>query len=56
MTPTRSDLKNSQQGHKEHKEKGKRAWGEPVGLIINFHELILKNGIRRLVLKENQSS
>jgi GxxExxY protein len=29
---------------------------KPVGLLINFHELILKNGIRRLVLKEYQSS
>jgi GxxExxY protein len=25
---------------------------KPLGLLFNFHELILKNGIRRLVLKE----
>ena len=25
---------------------------KPLGLLFNFHELVLKNGIRRLVLKE----
>jgi GxxExxY protein len=25
---------------------------KPLGLLFNFHELLLKNGIRRLVLKE----
>ena len=25
---------------------------KPVGLLFNFHELVLKSGIRRLVLKE----
>jgi hypothetical protein len=24
----------------------------PIGLLINFHEVILKNGIRRLTLKD----
>lgn len=26
---------------------------KPLGLLINFHELILKNGIHRLILEEN---
>ena len=25
---------------------------KPLGLLINFHEFVLKNGIRRLVLKD----
>jgi hypothetical protein len=25
---------------------------KPLGLLFNFHELVLKNRIRRLVLKE----
>jgi GxxExxY protein len=29
---------------------------KPLGLLFNFHELVLKNGIRRLVLKEALSS
>ena len=29
---------------------------KPLGLLINFHELILKNGIHRLILKEGTSS
>jgi GxxExxY protein len=28
---------------------------KPLGLLINFHELILKNGIHRLILEENTS-
>jgi hypothetical protein len=26
---------------------------KPLGLLINFHELILRNGIRRMILEEN---
>jgi GxxExxY protein len=29
---------------------------KPLGLLFNFHELVLKNGVRRLVLKEALSS
>ena len=29
---------------------------KPLGLLINFHELVLKNGIHRMVLKEDASS
>ena len=28
---------------------------KPLGLLINFHELILKDGIYRLILEENAS-
>jgi GxxExxY protein len=29
---------------------------KPVGLLINFHELVLKNGIYRMVLKTSDSA
>ena len=29
---------------------------KPVGLLINFHELVLKNGIHRMVLKTSDSA
>ena len=29
---------------------------KPVGLLINFHELVLKDGIHRLVLKNGDSA
>jgi GxxExxY protein len=29
---------------------------KPVGLLINFHELLLRNGIHRMVLKTSDSS
>jgi hypothetical protein len=25
---------------------------KPLGLLINFHEIVLKNGIHRLVLRD----
>jgi GxxExxY protein len=28
---------------------------KPLGLLINFHELVLKEGIHRMVLEENAS-
>jgi GxxExxY protein len=29
---------------------------KPLGLLINFHEFVLKNGIHRLILEKNGSS
>jgi GxxExxY protein len=29
---------------------------KPVGLLINFHELVLKDGIHRMVLKNGDSA
>src|SRR5271165_2987901 len=29
---------------------------KPVGLLINFHELVLRNGIHRMILKDSDSS
>jgi GxxExxY protein len=29
---------------------------KPLGLLINFHELVLRNGIHRMILKDSDSS
>src|ERR1700719_1926450 len=52
------ELKAVEKGVPIHKAQGfiyMKLLNKPVGLLINFHELVLTNGIRRMVLKGGNS-